>query len=126
MLSSFDIDVCYQILTSIRILVIRILFDIVESASIVQVRRSLLPETYYRRGLNTMRSHNFLFRSVCRFIKYFFLFTFGLFAFCAIASLFEATSISLLILNFIKLWWLRVSLGSLLALSFAAAFESVQ
>lgn len=73
-----------------------------------------------------MRRHSLLFQLSCRFIKYFFLFTFGLATAGILGSLFEAASIVLLMFHSIKLWWLRFALGSLLTLGFAAVFESVQ
>jgi hypothetical protein len=73
-----------------------------------------------------MRHHSRLFRWVCHFIKYFFLLSFSLAAFCIVASLFEAASFALLLLNALKDIWLRLALGSLISFGFAAVLESVE
>ncbi len=73
-----------------------------------------------------MKRHSLLFHLSCRFIKYFFLFTFGLATAAVLGSLFEAASIVLLVFHATKVWWLRFALGSLLTLGLAAVFESVQ
>jgi len=72
-----------------------------------------------------MRDHSYLFHWICRFIKYFFLFSFGLATFCVLASLFEAASFALLILHAIQDIWLRLALGSLVSFSFVAVIESI-
>ena len=72
-----------------------------------------------------MRQHTRLFRWVCRFIKYFFLFSFGLADFCLMASLFEASSLALWVLHLVKDLWLRLALGSLISFGFAAMIESI-
>lgn len=72
-----------------------------------------------------MYNHSRLFRWVCQFIKYFFLFSFGLATFCVAASLFEAAGFALLLLNAIKGIWLRVVLGSLISFGLAAVVESI-
>jgi hypothetical protein len=72
-----------------------------------------------------MRHHSRFFRWVCRFIKYFFLFSFGLAVFCVLASLFEAASFALWVLHLVTDWWLRLALGSLISLGFAAVIESI-
>ena len=72
-----------------------------------------------------MRYHSRFFRWVCQFIKYFFLFSFGLAVFCVLASLFEAANFALLVLHFIKDLWLRLALGSIISLGLAAVIESI-
>jgi hypothetical protein len=72
-----------------------------------------------------MRHHSRLFNWVCRFIKYFFLFSFGLAVFCLMASLFEAASLALWVLYLVKDLWLRLALGSLISFGFAAMIESI-
>jgi len=72
-----------------------------------------------------MRDHSHLFYWICRFIKYFFLFSFGLATFCVLASLFEAASLALLILHAVKDIWLRLALGSVLSFGLVAVIESI-
>lgn len=72
-----------------------------------------------------MRHHSRLFRWLCRFVKYFFLFSFGLATFCVLASLFGAAGFALLILHAIKDLWLRLALGSLISFGLAAVIESI-
>lgn len=72
-----------------------------------------------------MHEHSRLFRWVCRFIKYFFLFSFGLATFCVVASLFEAAGFAILLINVIKDIWLRLALGSLISFGLAAVIESI-
>lgn len=72
-----------------------------------------------------MRHHSRLFHWLCRFIKYFFLASFGLATFCVLASLFEAASLALWVLYVIKDIWLRLALGSLVSFGLVAVLESI-
>lgn len=72
-----------------------------------------------------MRHHSRLFRWLCQFIKYFFLFSFGLAVFCVMASLLGAAGLATLVLNLVKDFWFRVALSSLISFGLAAVIESI-
>ena len=78
------------------------------------------------RSGRTMENHNLVFRYMCRFIKHFFLFSVGLATFYLLASIFKAEDAALFIIDLVKVWWLRMALGLLIAWICAAIFESVQ
>lgn len=75
---------------------------------------------------STMENHNLAFRYICRFIKYFFLFSLGLATFYLVATLFRAEDAAIFVIDLVKVWWLRTALGSLIVWSCVAIVESVQ